>query len=234
MRLHDTANAHTHAQTHTQTDTTKQLHDWTSAHMQFASNTHKPLATEELLCLEWGGGITSQYVVYLAHFLGNFPSGKDMAQKIPLRSLTCAFDLFIFRVFLWPEALQIQADVPKRGKGGRCSGAFWQGGRRTVQQVTFEPQHRQSLTADRFDGCCCCERKNNPSSEWGSETSKTPPAVALSTCVRAGRVGSKVRAETNREGDDGFWFLLFKFKSCNLLNETSEITFISMFVLKSF
>lgn len=51
----------------------------------------------------------------------------------------CVCLYFIFLCVHCPEALQIQAAMPKHGQGGGNSGGVWAGGRRTVQQVTFDP-----------------------------------------------------------------------------------------------
>lgn len=67
-------------------------------------------------------------------------------------ALQCKFILIFLCVCVCcPEALKIQAVMPKCGQGGRRSGEVWEGGRRTVNQVTFELLHHNTAIPDNSE-----------------------------------------------------------------------------------
>lgn len=102
-----------------------------------------------------------------------------------------------------PEALQIQAVMPKHGQGGGHWGEVWGGGRRTVQQVTFDllsPQLWQPLTTGRFDSCWLLGASHIPGQQQ-YHANTNPTFIYDSWFLREWWISSQVQTHTG-------WFLL--------------------------
>lgn len=142
MHVLYTYNTHCHAHMHTATTVTTRIMNHTAPSMK---HQQQHLATKELLYCECVGGI--MYAAYLTYLSVLQLKGKNVSHLCFLVSkpscnlLVC---LHIPACVDCPETFQIQADVPKRGQRGGRSGKVWEGGRRTVQQVTFEPFHHNT------------------------------------------------------------------------------------------